>query len=37
MNVPVGPVPPRVASSTMASVPSVTVCGPLCQLKSVAV
>jgi hypothetical protein len=35
--VPVGPSPPRVASSTIASVPSCTVCVPLFPLKSVAV
>jgi hypothetical protein len=35
--VPVGPSVPMVASPTIASVPSVTVCGPLWPLKSVAV
>ncbi|OSY52673.1 hypothetical protein BG846_01662 [Streptomyces fradiae ATCC 10745 = DSM 40063] len=34
---PVGPSLPMVASATIASVPSVTVCGPLWPLKSVAV
>jgi hypothetical protein len=37
MNVPVGPSLPIVAIFTMASVPSVTVWVPLCELRSVAV